>query len=471
MAISYPALAAGLSNQKIALIGLIYKALRDNRPLILPQFMAYHPHHGQHTTCAFNQIYQTAELETVLNAFGIPYVPSTAAPEPEPEPEMVDGWQCFWEGADKWGEAGRAGQAAWPGLCAQIIRFLRPTPLVGELAEMLYAKLLARGIHHALQLRIEQDWQGYSAEVLPSFAPQTEDYNLPFMEIVQKAKTTWGPDFKTAYVLCDEECLPTSKETIRAHTKAELGVDLLWKSDFLPASTLGSNLVSSMLDFEVALKMPAFAGNSRSTFCGFVAFEIFCRTGARPQNQFIYNLAGPRLGHRQDTGPLMAPHEATDSLNAHTPFMPTQAHDIRWPFSLTAHVATLGDITLTPDPAVPLQHGTLCLDTSANTLRAFEGLQFDGNPFLPDLEYRVQNHTGHQTEWAPLGTFCGSRGQGLPLTGFAIRLKGPAALTTTCLYAGRFMGAPAPVTAQNGQWCRTTPPQNLLGLHLVFKPT
>lgn len=46
MAISYPALAAGLSNQKIALIGLIYKALRDNRPLILPQFMAYHPHHG-----------------------------------------------------------------------------------------------------------------------------------------------------------------------------------------------------------------------------------------------------------------------------------------------------------------------------------------------------------------------------------------------------------------------------------------
>lgn len=467
MAISYPAIAAGLTNQKIALIGLIFKALRDNKPLILPQFMAYHPHHGQHDACDFDQIYQTPLLEKVFEAFSIPYSGADASVEPE----MVDGWQCFWEGADRWGEAGRAGKAAWPGLCAQIMRFLRPTKPLAELAEMLYTKLLANGVHHTLQLRIERDWQGYAADVLPTFAPQTEDYNLPFLDIVQKAKNTWGDEFKKAYVVCDEECLPTSKDAIRDYTKTALGVELFWKSDFLPASVLASNLISSMLDFEIALKTPVFAGNSRSTFSCFIAFETFCRTGARPQNQFVYNLNGPLLGLRQDTGPLMAPNEATDSLNAHAPLMPTQPNDIRWPFSLTAHVATIGDITVTPDPALPLQYGTLCLDTSANTIRAFEGLQFDGSPILPALEYRVQDHTGQQTEWAPLGTFCGSRGKGAPLTGFAIRLTGPAALITNCLYAGRFYDTPTPVAAQNGQWCCTDAQQNLLGLHIVFRPT
>lgn len=465
MTLSYPALAAGLTNQKIALIGLIYKALRDNRPLVLPDFMAYHPNHGQHEACAFNRIYQTAPLEKVFAAFSVPHAPAAT------NPENIDGWQCFWEGADRWGEVGRAGCGAWPSLAAQIIRFLRPTPLLHELAETLYAKLCTLGIQHTLQLRIERDWQSYSTEVLPTFAPQTEDYNLPFADIVQKAKNTWGPEFKKAYVLCDEECLPTGKEAIREYTKTALGVELFWKSDFLPPSSLASNLISSILDFEIALKTPYFAGNSRSTFSCFVAFEKFCRTGKRPQNQYIYNLTGPQLGLRYDTGPLMVPNAATDSLYAFAPLIPPHPNDIRWPFSLTAHIATVGDIsTLPPHLHATQAYGALCLDASGKAGRPIEGVQLDGTNYLPSLEYRVQDHAGQPSPWVPLGTFCGSRGQSLPLTGFAIRLRGPDSLLTNCLYAARFEGEPAVIMAQDGLWCRAQAGQKLLALQVLFRP-
>ena len=39
-----------------------------------------------------------------------------------------------------------------------------------------------------------------------------------------------------------------------------------------------------------------------------------------------------------------------------------------------------------------------------------------------EIEYRGYGPNGRETEWVSDGRLCGTRGQGLPLTGFAVRL-------------------------------------------------
>ncbi|GAN60544.1 O-fucosyltransferase family protein [Acetobacter cibinongensis] len=466
MTITYPALQVGLTNQKIALIGLVFKAQRENTPFSLPDMVSFRPQDGQHEVCDFAQVYQKSVFEALLKAFSIPYTPGPA----QADATLVDGWQCFWEGADRWGEAGRAGKASWTNLTAQIIRHLRPVPMLADFADLLRAKLDNNNIRHVLQLRIENDWQGYSRDVLPTFAGQNEEYCPPFLDIVRKAQTTWGADFKKAYVLSDETCLPVPKETIREHTFKELGVELFWKSDFLPQETFKSNLVSSMLDFEIAVHAPFFAGNSRSTFAGFVSFEKFCRTGQMPKHHYIYNIPGQGLGLRHDNGAMMVPEQATDRLYGHEPLIPVHRGDLQWPLSLTAHIACLGDFTSETQMLHGIPSGDLAFDTAGIGGRCVEGFQITSAGLPLPFEYRARDVDGHQTSWMPHDHFCGSKGQSRPLTGFAVRLTGPAFLTTDCFYAGRFEGQRDALTAENGAWCSAGYGQKLVGMHILFRP-
>ncbi len=91
MTITYPALQVGLTNQKMALIGLVFKAQRENTPLCLPGMVSFRPQDGQHEACNFAQVYQKSAFEALLRAFSIPYTPG---PSPE-DITLIDGWQCF----------------------------------------------------------------------------------------------------------------------------------------------------------------------------------------------------------------------------------------------------------------------------------------------------------------------------------------------------------------------------------------
>lgn len=466
MAICYPGVPAGLTNQKIALIGLIHKALRDNTPLSLPQIVSFHPQGGAHEFCDFDEIYQRAPLESVFRAFSIPY----ASPESDTEIETIDGWQCFWEGADRWGETGRAGIATLPDLTCQIIRHLVPSPLLSDCAELLLTKVKAANIECAIQMRIENDWQGYSADVLPTFSEKDEDYCPDFQEIMQKTISTLGQGLKKAYVLCDEECLPVNKNIIREHVLDAFGVELFWKSDFLPSDLLKSKLVSSMLDFEVALHLPIFVGNSRSTFSCFVTFEKLCRTQTLPLSHYIYNLPGPLLGNRRDNGALMVPQQVIDTLYGRHPLLETTSSDLKWPFALTAHVATLGDFKSETCSVTGISSGNLVIDASYPVARGIEGFCLEGSSDLPAIEYRTLDCHQQESDWQQTGTFCGSRGQSNPVCGFAFRCTGPTSLSADCVYAARFEGHPDIVIAKNGEWCRAPDGTPLTALHLLFRP-
>jgi hypothetical protein len=74
----------------------------------------------------------------------------------------------------------------------------------------------------------------------------------------------------------------------------------------------------------------------------------------------------------------------------------------------------------------------------------------------PDLiEYRTLSAGGAESAWASDAVFCGSRGMGSPLIGFAIRLKADAARYYECQYSGSFFSGLTVGPVRDGAWCRS----------------
>ncbi len=70
-----------------------------------------------------------------------------------------------------------------------------------------------------------------------------------------------------------------------------------------------------------------------------------------------------------------------------------------------------------------------------------------------EIEYKVYSMGGRETPWVSDGRLCGTRGQGLPLTGFAIRLAPHLRGRFDVIYRGAFFASgPAPA-ARNGEVC------------------
>ncbi len=69
------------------------------------------------------------------------------------------------------------------------------------------------------------------------------------------------------------------------------------------------------------------------------------------------------------------------------------------------------------------------------------------------LEYMAYGPAGRQTRWVTDGQICGSRGRGIPLTGFAVRLAPGVADAYEVTYQGSFFGSGATLPFQNGAPC------------------
>jgi hypothetical protein len=70
-----------------------------------------------------------------------------------------------------------------------------------------------------------------------------------------------------------------------------------------------------------------------------------------------------------------------------------------------------------------------------------------------EVEYKVYSTGGRETPWVTDGRLCGTRGQGLPLTGFAVRLAPHLRNGFDVIYRGAFFASgPAPA-ARNGDAC------------------
>jgi Clostridial hydrophobic W len=73
-----------------------------------------------------------------------------------------------------------------------------------------------------------------------------------------------------------------------------------------------------------------------------------------------------------------------------------------------------------------------------------------------DIEFKALGPKGRQTPWVTDAKLCGTRGQGLPLTGFAIRLAPHVAERFDVVYQGAFFESGVAGPHRNGELC--TPP-------------
>jgi hypothetical protein len=70
-----------------------------------------------------------------------------------------------------------------------------------------------------------------------------------------------------------------------------------------------------------------------------------------------------------------------------------------------------------------------------------------------DIEFKALGPKGRQTPWVTDAKLCGTRGQGLPLTGFAIRLAPHAAERFDVVYQGAFFESGVAGPHRNGELC------------------
>lgn len=72
-----------------------------------------------------------------------------------------------------------------------------------------------------------------------------------------------------------------------------------------------------------------------------------------------------------------------------------------------------------------------------------------------DLEYKAVTANAWETPWIEGGSLIGTRGIGMPLIGFAVRLRGAAAERYECLYEGHFISGAHIGPLTNGALCRS----------------
>lgn len=73
-----------------------------------------------------------------------------------------------------------------------------------------------------------------------------------------------------------------------------------------------------------------------------------------------------------------------------------------------------------------------------------------------DIEYKALTGSGFETPWLSDGALCGTRGMGVPLVGFSLRLKpGPETAGYDCEYSGYFRSGTIAGPVRNGTPCRS----------------
>jgi hypothetical protein len=115
---------------------------------------------------------------------------------------------------------------------------------------------------------------------------------------------------------------------------------------------------------------------------------------------------------------------------------------------ISAHISNRGDVVFIDTDWV----GRLGRGMS---IEAFSVLPLD-QLAAADIEYKGLTGAGFESPWLSNGEPCGTRGMGIPLVGFAVRLKPDAAASGyDCLYRGYFRSGAISEPAKNGELCRS----------------
>jgi hypothetical protein len=145
------------------------------------------------------------------------------------------------------------------------------------------------------------------------------------------------------------------------------------------------------------------------------------------------------------------------------------------PVGDAVHPATASStITVAPDPTVtqagPNVRAEIILHIERQGDRQFVAGDWAGQPgsrlrvealavrplemlSRDEIEYKAYAHGGRETPWVTGGRLCGTRGQSLPLIGFAIRLAPHLRDQFDVIYRGSFFASGAVPAVRNGDPC------------------
>ena len=284
----------GLNNQKMALVGLLLSAIRDQQAVNLPYIYNKDQQTEDEAVTSLNTVFDLAGITGFASRNNLTVLSRCPSGE-------RGGWSYFSRFHDFLDHP-----ASPPALNTALDAIASLKPLIAAdphflaLRNFVFADL---GIDTVIQLRIETDWNHHVRHTLGRHGAGTEDNGIGFLQILAKVHRTF-PNLRRAYATSDEASMPATKQQIRQACRGHFGIDLFWKSDLLTAafaSTL-TPLDLSLIDFEIARYSPRFIGLTTSTFSNMLGIEKLAATRKPVRGHFIYNHRGDTVLERQDNG-------------------------------------------------------------------------------------------------------------------------------------------------------------------------
>jgi len=131
---------------------------------------------------------------------------------------------------------------------------------------------------------------------------------------------------------------------------------------------------------------------------------------------------------------------------------------------IVAHIRGRGDVRFVDTPWIGRLEPGLWIEALT--------IQPRDRSAAASIEYKGLTASGAETPWLGSGSPCGTRGQGIPLIGFAVRQKaGAGGAVFDCEYAGYFCSGATAGPARNGAPCRSAIDNDPLeGMQLRITP-
>lgn len=306
-ALCYAYNRGGISNQKIALLGLFLKAATEGPPrIVLPDLVIFDQITFVHHRVPIATVFDMTRLAEFADTVGVTIVEGGARGD-------EGGWEYYHHGESRIAGAAASGRLDSESFVVRFFRALVPRVRMSDdvlrLRDVVFDRL---GVTHVVQMRIEPDWDFHVSHRLDPEVGHNEDNRHSAETILRKLRASVPDGRLKACVLCDEAALTVDKEQIRNLARDAYDVEITWKSDLSQRfEARNSNFLDlSLTDFEIALAARSFVGTSRSTFSGMAALEQFAQSGS-PGRHSVYNMLGPMLVERRDTGAFRPARLAT----------------------------------------------------------------------------------------------------------------------------------------------------------------
>jgi hypothetical protein len=183
------------------------------------------------------------------------------------------------------------------------------------------------------------------------------------------------------------------------------------------------------------------------------------------QKMAEYTVADTQLDIATEEDPFIRMFaRATEFIALHRRTAVLRRHSLppaNWPVdqtalwvSLTVHEANIGDVTTIARAGVHHDYALLG-GLRGDPQRTIQGFVVHlADKSAGELQYKALLSDNTWTEWTSNGNFVGSRGRGVGIRGFAVRLSGAMANRFQCTYLGSFVGHTDLVEASNGAECQ-----------------